>query len=97
MTGVYSMTDEKVEKPKALRGFALMTAERLREIAQRGGLSVPPEKRTYSVNREKASEAGKKGGTNVPHEKRAFFTNRELATDAGRKGGSVRPGTKEQA
>ena len=89
------MTDEMIEKPKALRGFALMTPERLREIAQRGGLSVPPEKRTYSVNRDKASEAGRKGGNNVPAERRAFATNRELAVEAGRKGGSARPGIKE--
>jgi len=89
------MADEMIEKPKALRGFALMTPERRREMAQRGGLAVPPEKRTYSVSKEKASEAGRKGGINVPQEKRAFFTNRELAAEAGRKGGSARPGIKE--
>lgn len=95
MTGVNSMTDEIVERPKALRGFALMTPERRREMAQRGGLAVPPEKRTYSRDKDKASEAGRKGGNNVPAERRAFSTNRELAVEAGRKGGSMRPGIKE--
>jgi general stress protein YciG len=93
--GENSMTDETVEKPKALRGFALLTDERRREIAKRGGLSVPPEKRTYSRNKDIASEAGKKGGTNVPADRRAFFMNRELAAEAGRKGGSAKNAIKE--
>ena len=91
------MTDETVERPKALRGFAAMSLEKRREIAKRGGLSVPPEKRMYSRNREKAVEAGKKGGMNVSAEKRSFFTNRALASEAGRKGGSVRPGVVRNA
>lgn len=88
-------TNETVEKPKALRGFALLTDERRREIAKRGGLAVPPEKRTYSRDKMTAAEAGRKGGTNVPAERRAFFKDRELAVEAGRKGGSARPGIKE--
>ena len=42
------------------RGFAAMTPERRKEIATKGGLSVPAEKRYYN-NREAASAAGKKG------------------------------------
>lgn len=88
-------TNEIIEKPKALRGFALLTEERRREMAKRGGLAVPPEKRTYSRDKMTAAEAGRKGGTSVPADRRAFFMNRELAVEAGRKGGSARPSIKK--
>lgn len=42
------------------RGFAAMTPERRKEVATKGGLSVPAEKRYYN-NRAAASAAGKKG------------------------------------
>ena len=44
------------------RGFASMDAARQREIASKGGKSVPAEKRSFSLDRELASEAGRKGG-----------------------------------
>ena len=44
------------------RGFASMEAEKQREIARKGGRSVPDEKRSFSRNRQLASEAGRKGG-----------------------------------
>lgn len=44
------------------RGFASMDAERQREIARKGGRSVPNEKRSFSQNHKLASEAGRKGG-----------------------------------
>jgi general stress protein YciG len=44
------------------RGFASMDAARQREIASKGGKSVPAEKRSFSQDRELASEAGRKGG-----------------------------------
>lgn len=44
------------------RGFASMDEERQREIASKGGKSVPAEKRSFSQDRELASEAGRKGG-----------------------------------
>jgi general stress protein YciG len=44
------------------RGFASMDAEKQREIARKGGRSVPDEKRSFSQNRQLASEAGRKGG-----------------------------------
>lgn len=44
------------------RGFASMDLERQREIASKGGRSVPAEKRSFSQDRELASEAGRKGG-----------------------------------
>ena len=44
------------------RGFASMDEERQREIASKGGRSVPAEKRSFSQDRELASAAGRKGG-----------------------------------
>ena len=52
------MTTE--EKPK--RGFALLSKERLVEIAKKGGSRVAPENRAFAVNRQLASRAGQKGG-----------------------------------
>ena len=39
-----------------------MDAEKQREIARKGGRSVPNEKRSFSQNHQLASEAGRKGG-----------------------------------
>ena len=50
--------DNKVSK----RGFASMSPEKQREIASKGGKSVPSEKRSFSQNRDLASNAGRKGG-----------------------------------
>ncbi len=69
------------------RGFAAMSAKRRREIAALGGAAVPPEKRSFSVDRSLAAEAGSKGGQSVPDEARSFAIDRELARKAGRKGG----------
>ncbi len=44
------------------RGFASMSLEKRREIASKGGKSVPNERRSFSQDRDLASEAGKKGG-----------------------------------
>ena len=44
------------------RGFASMDPVRQREIASKGGSSVPPEKRPFSQNHQLAAEAGRKGG-----------------------------------
>ena len=46
----------------ARRGFASMSPEKQREIASKGGKSVPSKKRSFSQNRDLASEAGRKGG-----------------------------------
>jgi general stress protein YciG len=50
------MADQK------LRGFARYTPEQRREMAARGGSSVPSEKRGWAKDRSAASEAGRKGG-----------------------------------
>jgi general stress protein YciG len=44
------------------RGFASMSMEKRREIASKGGKSVPAEKRSFSMDRNLASDAGRKGG-----------------------------------
>jgi general stress protein YciG len=54
------MADNK--EGKSERGFASMSEEERREIARKGGESVPDEKRSFSQDRELASEAGRKGG-----------------------------------
>ncbi|MCA3628646.1 MAG: hypothetical protein IOC49_15600, partial [Methylobacterium sp.] len=44
------------------RGFASMDEAKQRDIARKGGESVPNEKRSFSRDRELASQAGRKGG-----------------------------------
>jgi general stress protein YciG len=39
-----------------------MDVERRREIARKGGASVPDEKRSFSQDRDLAAAAGRKGG-----------------------------------
>jgi uncharacterized protein len=72
------------------RGFASMDTAKQRQIASKGGQSVPPEKRSFSQNRSLAAKAGRKGGESVPPEGRSFSQNRALAAEAGRKGGQAR-------
>jgi general stress protein YciG len=73
-----------------------MDQKRQREIASKGGQSVPPEKRSFSQNPELAAKAGRKGGENVPGEQRSFSRNRELAAVAGRKGGQSSHGSRSR-
>ena len=90
------MVEESAERPVLKRGFASMTPERQRQIAQMGGKSVPDAKRSFSQNRQLAAEAGRKGGSRVPGAKRSFSQNRELAATAGRKGGQSVPKEKRK-
>jgi general stress protein YciG len=50
----------ETKKPK---GFACMTPDRRSEIARMGGQAVPADKRTYSIDKFKASTSGKIGGS----------------------------------
>lgn len=50
------------ETGKQMRGFAGMSPERRREIARKGGASVPADKRSFSMNHDLASTAGRAGG-----------------------------------
>jgi len=71
------------------RGFAAMSFEKRRELASKGGKSVPKNKRSFSKNSDLAASAGRKGGKSAAPESRSFFMNRELAVQAGRKGGQA--------
>jgi general stress protein YciG len=82
------MTEER-QKPKSKRGFASMDPEKQREIAKKGGKSVPDEKRAFSQSADLASRAGQKGGRNVDPKKRSFSQDRALAVSAGAKGGAA--------
>jgi general stress protein YciG len=82
------------DRSKSNRGFAAMDDDKQREIARKGGESVPDEKRSFSRDPNLAAEAGRKGGQNVPDEKRSFSQNRALAAQAGRKGGQSVPDEK---
>ena len=56
--------DSQPTRPSGVskRGFASMDPERQREIARKGGASVPSEKRSFSQDRSLAAQAGRKGG-----------------------------------
>lgn len=56
-----SQQDTSTHTP-ARRGFAAMDKDRQREIARKGGASVPDEKRSFSQDRDLAAAAGRKGG-----------------------------------
>ncbi len=56
------MPNTDQSKPRARRGFAAMNPERRREIARKGGASVPGEKRSFAKDRDLAAAAGRKGG-----------------------------------
>lgn len=47
---------------KRRMGFATMDPERRREIARKGGASVPADRRSFAQDRELAATAGAKGG-----------------------------------
>jgi uncharacterized protein len=86
-TQARSQTEQQPDRgsaKRAGRGFAAMDPERQREIARKGGRSVPDEKRSFSQNRELAAAAGRKGGQESGGN---FANDRERAAAAGRKGG----------
>jgi len=62
------------------RGFASMDQARQREIARKGGESVPAEKRSFSQNHQLAAEAGRKGGLSSQGG-RNRNANRDMASD----------------
>jgi general stress protein YciG len=71
------------------RGFASMDQNKQRDIARKGGESVPNEKRSFSRDPKLAAEAGRKGGRSVAPEARSFSRDPKLAAEAGRKGGEA--------
>jgi general stress protein YciG len=77
------------EPKKSKRGFASMDPARQREIARKGGKSVPAEKRSFSQDAQLASKAGRKGGQSVNPVNRSFSRDHALAAEAGKKGGGA--------
>ncbi|MDB5414083.1 MAG: Stress-induced protein repeat protein [Rubritepida sp.] len=77
------------DKERGGRGFASMDQAKQRNIASKGGQSVPNEKRSFSQDTGLAAEAGRKGGHNVAPKDRSFSKDRSLAANAGRKGGQA--------
>ena len=71
------------------RGFASMDPAKQREIASKGGASVPDEKRSFSQDRELAAAAGRKGGQASGGN---FAHNPQRAAVAGGKGGQASGG-----
>jgi uncharacterized protein len=84
------MTEEKK------KGFALLSPEKMREIASLGGSSAPAEKRSFSLDPELARRCGRAGGLAVPKENRSFSKNRELVSEAAKKGRKMEKEKKEQ-
>jgi general stress protein YciG len=78
--------EQRIEATPPKRGFAAMDPARRREIARKGGLSVPSSKRSFAASRALAASAGSKGGRNVESSLRTFAKDRQLASHAGRKG-----------
>jgi general stress protein YciG len=58
------MTQDSKPGPSgtSTRGFASMDPALQRQIASKGGRSVPPEERSFSKDRSLAAQAGRKGG-----------------------------------
>lgn len=57
----------KTTTTKGLRGFAALSPERRREIARKGGASVPADKRSFSQSADLAARAGRIGGSAPRH------------------------------
>lgn len=81
-------------RARSKRGFASMDTQKQREIARKGGESVPAEKRSFSRDHALAAQAGRKGGQSVPAAQRSFSKDHKLAAEAGREGGKRSHGGK---
>jgi len=69
------------------RGFAVLDAERRKEIARLGGKTAHKNGNAHRFNPEEASMAGKKGGATISE-------NRDYMADIGRRGGLAKRGYK---
>jgi general stress protein YciG len=72
------------------RGFGLLSPEKRRELASKGGKAVPASKRSFSMDKGVAKQAGQKGGNSGAPRPRNFGKDRELAREAGKLGGEKR-------
>jgi uncharacterized protein len=78
------------------RGFASMDQTRQREIARKGGESVPAEKRSFSQNHQLAAEAGRKGGLSSQGGRSAANRNAGRETASPRHGNEMAGAAAEQ-
>jgi general stress protein YciG len=69
------------------RGFAIMDAERQREIARKGGRAAHEKGTAHEFTSEEARTAGRKGGQAAHSRGTAHRFTSEEARAAGRKGG----------
>ena len=65
------------------RGFASMDPVKQREIASKGGSSVPPEKRPFSQDHKLAADAGRRGGEQSRSPRGLAGQRRPVDTEAG--------------
>jgi general stress protein YciG len=65
------------------RGFASMDPAKQREIASKGGSSVPPEKRPFSQDHKLAADAGRRGGEQSRGPRGAAGQRRPVGTEVG--------------
>ena len=79
-------TTPAVKKP-VRRGFAVLDAERRREIARLGGKTAHANGNAHRFNPEEASLTGKKGGAVISE-------NRDYMANIGRRGGLAKRGYK---
>lgn len=70
---------------KSRRGFASMDAEKMKEIASKGGKAAHVAGTAHEFTTEEARAAGKKGGE-------AISRDREYMRALGRKGGAAKRG-----
>lgn len=56
-------TTNDSDRPRGRRGFAAMDPERRREIARKGGASVPAASRSFAKDHDLAARAGRVGGS----------------------------------
>lgn len=68
------------------RGFANLSPERLREIARKGGSSVPSDKRSFSQDRSLARSAGAKGGSHSSDTQTVYLSYTNASAAALRRG-----------
>jgi general stress protein YciG len=86
------MTEDspKSRSGKSRGGFASMTKERRRELAAKGGKSVPAEKRSFAQDRELAAVAGRKRLQCDDPASRAFSNDHVSDIPSGDEGGNTR-------
>lgn len=81
-TIIPASTTEEQPKPKARRGFAAMDPEKVKAIAQKGGVAVHAKGTAHRFSKDQAREAGRKGGM-APHRARGRAPTSETMLVAG--------------